>query len=188
MATLFRELNEADLRRALALVQVLVDASLDHRAFVLCVLDRLTQLVASDLTTLSLCDLQRGTRTVLGRRHRGLVRPAARDDQPLTVARLGLRLTVRFVARPDDASSYLLLKDERRGVSDAELAPLPLTKREREVLALVAAGKTNAEVAILLAVSARTVQKHLEHIFQKLGVETRTAAALRALAAADISG
>ena len=55
-----------------------------------------------------------------------------------------------------------------------------LTAREREILALVAAGKTNAEIAAVLAISPRTVQKHLEHIFQKLGVETRTAAAVRA--------
>ncbi|WP_424602325.1 LuxR C-terminal-related transcriptional regulator [Bradyrhizobium sp.] len=36
-----------------------------------------------------------------------------------------------------------------------------------------------------MAISARTVQKHLDHIFQKLGVETRMAAAIRALEAAD---
>jgi DNA-binding CsgD family transcriptional regulator len=62
---------------------------------------------------------------------------------------------------------------------------LPLTDREREVLVLVAAGKTNGEIATILAISARTIQKHLEHIFQKLGVETRTAAAVCAIAAAD---
>jgi DNA-binding CsgD family transcriptional regulator len=60
-----------------------------------------------------------------------------------------------------------------------------VTEREREILALVAAGKTNAEIAAVLAISPRTVQKHLEHIFQKLGVETRTGAAMRALAATD---
>jgi DNA-binding CsgD family transcriptional regulator len=60
-----------------------------------------------------------------------------------------------------------------------------LTEREREVVAQIGAGKTNGEIATILATSARTVQKHLEHIFQKLGVETRTAAAVRALAAAD---
>lgn len=53
------------------------------------------------------------------------------------------------------------------------------------MLALVAAGKTNGEIGSLLAISARTVQKHLEHIFEKLGVETRTSAALYALSAAD---
>jgi DNA-binding CsgD family transcriptional regulator len=69
-------------------------------------------------------------------------------------------------------------------VRAAHLAPLPITEREREILALVAAGKTNAEIAMILAISARTVQKHLEHIFRKLGVETRTAAAVCALSTA----
>ena len=49
----------------------------------------------------------------------------------------------------------------------------------------IIAGKTNSEIGTLLAISARTVQKHLEHIFEKLGVETRTSAALYALRAAD---
>ena len=77
------------------------------------------------------------------------------------------------------------MKHERLDVDATHLVELPLTDREREVLALVVAGKTNGEIATILAISARTVQKHLEHIFQKLGVETRTAAAVRAVAAAD---
>lgn len=52
-----------------------------------------------------------------------------------------------------------------------------LTRRETDVLRWVAEGKTNAEIGIILDMSRRTVQKHLEHIFEKLGVETRTAAA-----------
>jgi DNA-binding CsgD family transcriptional regulator len=79
------------------------------------------------------------------------------------------------------------MKAERLEINSAHLARLPLTERERDILALVAVGKTNAEIGIILAISARTVQKHLEHIFQKLGVETRTAAAVRALAIADES-
>jgi DNA-binding CsgD family transcriptional regulator len=59
---------------------------------------------------------------------------------------------------------------------------LGLTRRETEVLTWVADGKTNAEIGVILGTSPRTVQKHLEHIFEKLGVETRTAAAVRALA------
>jgi len=76
------------------------------------------------------------------------------------------------------------MRQERVGLTARELDSLPLTSRERDVLALVASGKTNSEVATLLAISPRTVQKHLEHVFEKLGVETSTAAALRAVAAA----
>jgi DNA-binding CsgD family transcriptional regulator len=62
--------------------------------------------------------------------------------------------------------------------------PLPevLTLREREVVAWLSHGKTDAEIAAVLGLSPRTVQKHLEHIYVKLGVETRTAAVMRALA------
>jgi DNA-binding CsgD family transcriptional regulator len=54
---------------------------------------------------------------------------------------------------------------------------LGLTRREAEVLAWVAKGKTNEQIGLILGISVRTVQKHLEHVFSKLGVETRTAAA-----------
>jgi DNA-binding CsgD family transcriptional regulator len=62
----------------------------------------------------------------------------------------------------------------------AALEALGLTPREAEVMSWVAQGKTNREVGLILGSSARTVQKHLEHIFQKIGVESRTAAILRA--------
>ncbi len=52
-----------------------------------------------------------------------------------------------------------------------------LTAREAEVLLWVSRGKTNRDIAEILMMSPRTVNKHLEHIFEKLGVETRTAAA-----------
>jgi DNA-binding CsgD family transcriptional regulator len=115
-------------------------------------------------------------------RNWGLERPAISHGLPFTSTHLGSRLTVHFVPDPDDASAgYLLMKAERREVSASDLAQLPITDRECEVLALVAAGKTNSEIAAVLAISARTVQKHLEHIFHKLGVETRMAAAICAL-------
>lgn len=53
-----------------------------------------------------------------------------------------------------------------------------LTRREAQVLQWVATGKTNTEIATNLGLSPRTVQKHLEHIFRKLRVKTRTAAAM----------
>jgi RNA polymerase sigma factor (sigma-70 family) len=51
-----------------------------------------------------------------------------------------------------------------------------LTPREREILHRVAEGRTNAEIARLLGISAETVRKHLENAYEKLGVHTRTAA------------
>jgi DNA-binding CsgD family transcriptional regulator len=55
-----------------------------------------------------------------------------------------------------------------------------LTAREAEVLRWVAAGKSDAQVSAILRISARTVQKHLQNLYEKLGVENRTAAVNRA--------
>jgi DNA-binding CsgD family transcriptional regulator len=55
-----------------------------------------------------------------------------------------------------------------------------LTAREREVLEWVAAGKTNRDIGAILGASPRTIEKHLERVYEKLGVETRTAAVRRA--------
>ncbi len=63
-----------------------------------------------------------------------------------------------------------------------------LTGREAEVLGWVARGKTNAEIAAALFISPLTVRTHLEHIFEKLGVRTRTAAAAYARAPLPASG
>ena len=56
--------------------------------------------------------------------------------------------------------------------------PSPLTEREAEVLELVADGLTNRQIAHHLKVAPPTVRAHLEHIYAKLGVHTRTAAAI----------
>ena len=73
---------------------------------------------------------------------------------------------------------YLLLLQRE----DAQWTPellrerLKLTFREAEILMWIARGKTNKEIGIILTTSPRTVNKHLEHIFEKLGVSTRAAA------------
>jgi DNA-binding NarL/FixJ family response regulator len=63
------------------------------------------------------------------------------------------------------------------------LTKLGLTPRVAEVLLWVAQGKTNGDIAQILGISESTVKKHLLEIFEKLGVETRSAATLRALEA-----
>ena len=57
----------------------------------------------------------------------------------------------------------------------------PLTERELEVLRLAAQGKSNKQIARQMDLSARTVQVHVAHVFQKLGVASRTEAVVRAL-------
>ncbi|MBR0567259.1 response regulator [Azoarcus sp. L1K30] len=63
-----------------------------------------------------------------------------------------------------------------------------LTRREAEVLSWVAKGKTNRDIADILGMSPRTVNKHLEHVFEKLGVETRAAAAALAIREQEVRG
>jgi DNA-binding NarL/FixJ family response regulator len=58
---------------------------------------------------------------------------------------------------------------------------LALTPREAETLLWVAQGKSNAEIAIILGIAEKTVKKTMGHIFEKLGLESRTAAAVRAV-------
>jgi DNA-binding CsgD family transcriptional regulator len=119
-------------------------------------------------------------------RYWGLDRPALTQGRQFVSARFGARLRAHFIPDGDSASTgYLMMKIDRVEMTEADIGEHALSNREREVLVLVAEGKTNGEIGSLLAISARTVQKHLEHIFRKLGVETRMAAAMRVLAGAD---
>lgn len=67
------------------------------------------------------------------------------------------------------------------GPAAPPLRGAPLTTREAEILGWIAKGKTNRDIADILGISPRTVGKHLEHLFEKLGVETRAAAAALAV-------
>jgi DNA-binding NarL/FixJ family response regulator len=64
-------------------------------------------------------------------------------------------------------------------------ARLPLTRREAEVLLWLSRGKSNRDIAQILNVSFRTINKHLEQIYPKLGVETRTSAVAQAIRALE---
>ncbi|MEO7761411.1 MAG: helix-turn-helix transcriptional regulator [Casimicrobiaceae bacterium] len=95
----------------------------------------------------------------------------------------GGRCTVQALWRGDESRDALLLI-RRVGPGPAPMRPTArddLTVREREVLEWVGAGKTNAQIAEILSASPRTVGKHLENVYAKLGVETRTAAVNRGL-------
>jgi DNA-binding CsgD family transcriptional regulator len=255
-----KHLTRNDYASALAVMARLETAAGDARTFAREAVLALTQFVASELTTLSECDLVTGHRRVVGLPG---VRLGERDiesfdrhffEHPLVRYHgfAGGRVTRRIsdsLSRSEFRRSaiyadyYLrvglehtvavpLLIDERRlvsvvlnrrgldfserdcerlevlrphlaflyrqanrnsaapGVAEAappaamqeEGGPETLTPRENEVLRWLAHGKTDAEIAALLGLSPRTVQKHLEHIYIKLGVETRTAAVMRSMA------
>ena len=87
-------------------------------------------------------------------------------------------LEVKLVSHQENGEKLLKLIDGLRPTGAAMLREkLNLTERESEVLYWIANGKTNREAAEILTMSPRTVNKHLEQIFPKLGVENRTAAA-----------
>jgi DNA-binding NarL/FixJ family response regulator len=99
----------------------------------------------------------------------GVVRVATAGGRALSALRLGTagmgEIMWLLSLRPADAPS------------PSRLSTASLTPREAEVLSWIAKGKTNRDVGEILAMSPRTVNKHLEHVFEKLGVETRAAAA-----------
>src|SRR5258706_1854021 len=239
------ELTTEDYRNGWRLVCEMTEAASNAVAFARQGTQQLPRLVASELTTLSVCDLARNSRSVVsspaeaisaadrasfdryfaehplvryhshggGSAHRisdSLSGAAFRESAlyneyyrrigidhvvalPLFVDR---GLLVSFVlnrnrsdfsdrecalldlVREPLAALYrnLLTRNRDRG-----FAALPVTPREREVLSWLAAGKTDKDIGEILGMSPRTVQKHLQHIYDKLGVETRTAAGVRAM-------
>lgn len=258
-------LRAADLRAGLRFVGAIAETAGAAEAFARVAVSELPKLVASELTTLSVCDLRSARRQVVASpggalsavdreafdrhfhehplvRYHAIVRGTGAhrisDALPLGrfratplyadyYRRIGIDHAVALPIEVDDRTLVsLVLNRRRRDFTDRECAlldavgsclrplyrrsatagssatPAPgfestppdaiasasaadarglaLTAREREVLQWVGAGKTDRDIAELLGRSHRTVQKHLENIYRKLGVETRTAAVMRA--------
>lgn len=118
----------------------------------------------------------------------GLRQKTAKNPQSLLVEMAGRRLEFIFIGStgPDE---FLFRITEGLTGSDAEiqqqtqmlLSALGLTSREADVLLWISRGKSNRDVGEILGISPRTVNKHLEQIFEKLGVENRSSAAARAV-------
>lgn len=260
-------LQRASSQPAIELLHALIEATPDRTRFARTGVEMLPTLVASDITTLSVCHLDTGQREVIGHplpalaaediaafdRHffeHPLVRfhtghpgggahrlsdamPARQFERTALYndyyRRIGIRnavavplhvdacLLVSFVLNrtgrdfTDDemreleavrhalASLYrhmLMLERHHRSqlrvANDEQMNPdsLPigraparaahsLTRREHEVLSWVSSGKSDVQIAAILGRSIRTVQKHLENAYVKLGVENRTAAVMR---------
>jgi DNA-binding NarL/FixJ family response regulator len=103
--------------------------------------------------------------------------PAIAGERPFQLSYIGQIGPDEYLLRlieSDPASEELLLRQR-----------FQLTAREADVLVWVARGKSNRDVGEILGLSPRTVNKHLEQIYAKLGVENRTSAAALALRALD---
>jgi DNA-binding response OmpR family regulator len=104
-------------------------------------------------------------------------------EPPRLTAELGARrLTFRLhqqIGNDDEGGDWLIVMREvsDTAVIEAMSLSFKLTAREAEVLYWVVKGKINRDIADILGASPATVKKHLERVFAKLGVETRTAAA-----------
>jgi CheY-like chemotaxis protein/DNA-binding CsgD family transcriptional regulator len=91
------------------------------------------------------------------------------------------RMGVVFFVKPrvcQSTGEYLLVLERHSAEWDIDWvrSSLGLTVREAEILMWISRGKTNKEAGLILGSSPRTINKHLEHIFEKLGVATRAAA------------
>ena len=100
------------------------------------------------------------------------------EQKPLTVVRGPGQLVFTLQKRTTDDDWLIVMREVSDAATvEAMMQAFRLTLREAEVLYWVVKGKTNRDIGDILGLSPRTVTKHLEHVFQKQGVETRTAAA-----------
>ena len=231
-----RTLRESDFHQALDVLGAMREAAHDTASFARLGVERLPALVASEFTTLSICNLVNGKREVYGlpasalsaadreafNRHfeqHPLVRyhgyAGGQDTRRISDSvpierfrrsalyndyyrriRIDHAMALPVYVRDGLLVSFVLNRT-RRDFSDRERTLLDLlrphiarvyqrigfskrlTAREAEVLRWVAAGKSDAQIGAILGASPRTVQKHLQRVYEKLGVEGRTAAAMR---------
>lgn len=112
----------------------------------------------------------------------------AEGSAPLFLAAGDSVMRLHYLGLTQGGDRLLMLEEERNEhrATRCLTQQLRLTRREAEVLNWLCAGKTNRDIAQILGMSPRTVNKHLERIYQKLGIETRASAV--AIAMRAISG
>jgi DNA-binding CsgD family transcriptional regulator len=106
-------------------------------------------------------------------------RQGRHHGQPLELCAGEATLTAQFIPGGADRLDAILLR-QRAPLRTGAMLALGLTNREIEVLRLLAHGLSNGQIALELALSERTIAKHLEHVYAKLDVGNRTAAVARA--------
>jgi DNA-binding CsgD family transcriptional regulator len=123
--------------------------------------------------------LQRWVQHQLSRLHEDSEVPAS--PEPLVIEREGCQLVIRLLC--DGEQNLLVVEEHRTRLSPVSFSSLGVSPREEEVLLWLTRGRSNHDIGVILGMSERTVKKHLEHIYAKLGVWNRTQAATKALTA-----
>ncbi len=93
---------------------------------------------------------------------------------PMVIDHGSRQLHVRVI--PEGDHYLLFLEEDCTEIPAEQLAHLGLSPRETQILGWIVHGKSNAEIATILNLSVRTIHKHVEHVYLKLGVENRHAA------------
>lgn len=114
-------------------------------------------------------------------RHRDRQAPLS-SHIPYRLGRSDRTLSLSLVPSAGDTHHTIMIEERVRRSRGPDVS-----SREREILAWLASGKSNAEIALILGISAGTVKRHLENIYAKLGVEGRHAAVVRAMTLGVIS-
>jgi DNA-binding CsgD family transcriptional regulator len=108
--------------------------------------------------------------------------PAGDLSPPFSLTRNAGRLQIHYLGLTEGGERLLMLEEHRDDLTAQRLTHrLGLTARQAEVLNCLSGGKTDRDIAQILGMSPRTVNKHLERIYVKLGVETRSSAAVIAM-------
>jgi DNA-binding NarL/FixJ family response regulator len=103
-----------------------------------------------------------------------------KNVEPAELAR-AINAAARGEAVIDPTAAARLVEAFAENPNPVAVEPERLTRREREVLELIAAGRSNKRIALELGISEKTVKTHVGHLLAKLGVTDRTQAALRAV-------
>lgn len=115
--------------------------------------------------------------------------PRPRTSPGFTLVEAGHRFDFSYLGQTGPDEFLLRVTETQPGADEAYLKDyLGLTLREADVLLWIGRGKSNRDISDILGISPRTVNKHLEQIYEKLGVENRSSAAAIAAKALEQRG
>jgi DNA-binding CsgD family transcriptional regulator len=125
--------------------------------------------------------------TWVGVQQQSFERDPSAPLEPFIMEGRGARLRIRFVPGTLVTGPLLVVRRDARAFSTRVVHAFGLSPREAEVLRLLASGASSAAIAEALVLSQHTVHRHLQNLYAKLGVRTRTAALAKAWAAEGIA-